>query len=74
MKKNKTHLSYCGYDIIDFNSKVIGSFTPKNILKFDDLMKSCDIGLSTVILNKKFRKIFIFKFKNQRLFIVVKNN
>ena len=60
MKKNKIHVSHCGYDIIDTNSKVIGSFVPKNILKFNDLIKSCDIGLSTVILNKKILKKFSF--------------
>ena len=60
MKKNNIHFSHCGYDIIDSNSKVIGSFLPKNILKFNDLIKSCDIGLSTVILNKKILKKFSF--------------
>ncbi len=52
MTKNKIPLSHCGYEIIDTNDRKIGSFIPKNILKFSDLIKSCDIGLSTVVIDK----------------------
>tara|TARA_Y100000816_G_scaffold19450_1_gene12658 strand:- start:295 stop:1068 length:774 start_codon:yes stop_codon:yes gene_type:complete len=60
MTKNKIPLSHCGYEIIDTNDRKIGSFIPKNILKFSDLIKSCDIGLSTVVINKNVMRKFSF--------------
>ena len=56
MKKNKFECSHTNYDIIDNNDKVIGKRQAKNFYKIDDLLKSCDIGLSTVILSKKIIK------------------
>lgn len=60
MTKNKIPLSHCGYEIIDTNDRKIGSFIPKNILKFSDLIKSCDIGLSTVVIDKNVMGKFSF--------------
>ena len=57
MKKNKFECSHTNYDIIDNNDKVIGKRQAKNFYKIDDLLKSCDIGLSTVILSKKIIKL-----------------
>ena len=53
MKKYKFDFSYTNYKIIDKNKKVIGSREARQELKFNQLVKSCDIGLSTVMMKKK---------------------
>ena len=62
MKNTKTDFSYTSYKIIDKNKKVIGSREARQELKFNQLVKSCDIGLSTVMMKKKLfdNKIFCF--------------
>ena len=55
MKKNNINISHTSYYIIDENNKKISYRTAKN-LDFKDLMKSCDVGLSTVVINKKLLK------------------
>ena len=54
MKNTKTDFSYTSYKIIDKNKKVIGSREARQELKFNQLVKSCDIGLSTVMMKKTF--------------------
>ena len=44
-----THSSYK----INYQNKIIGKRNAKKELKFKQLLNSCDIGLSTVVLNKK---------------------
>ena len=53
MKKNKIQICFSAYDIIDSDNKIIGERFAKKKINFNDLVKSCDIGLSTVILKKK---------------------
>ena len=53
MLKNNLEISYTNYFVINEKSKIIGRFNSNNRLNYYDLLKSCDIGLSTVILNKK---------------------
>jgi teichuronic acid biosynthesis glycosyltransferase TuaG len=53
MLKNKLMISHTNYFVINEKSKVIGKFNIKNKLSYNDLLKSCDIGLSTVIARKK---------------------
>ena len=53
MKKKKIKFSHTTYEIIDKNDRVLGERVSRNFEKVDDLIKSCDIGLSTVILKKK---------------------
>lgn len=53
MKKNNSDFSFTAYDIIDSKGKKIGSRQAKYFLNYDNLVKSCDIGLSTVILKRK---------------------
>jgi len=53
MNENKIDFSFTAYDIIDYSNKKIGERKAKRILNFNDLIKSCDIGLSTVILKKE---------------------
>ena len=53
MKKNNFRISHTSYDIIDHKNKIIGTRKAKDFNKVEDLLKSCDIGLSTVLLQKK---------------------
>ena len=53
MKKKKLKFTHTPYEIIDKNDKVLGERISKNFEKVDDLIKSCDIGLSTVIIKKE---------------------
>ena len=46
--------SYTAYKIIDKNGLEIGSRKAEIEMSYSKLIKSCDIGLSTVILKKKF--------------------
>ena len=53
MKKNKLNFSHTSYSIIDEYSKIVGKFKIKKKLNYQDLLRSCDIGLSTVMISKK---------------------
>jgi len=52
MNKNNFPITHTSYNIVDEANKKVGNRFAIN-LKFSDLLKSCDIGLSTVILEKK---------------------
>lgn len=52
MKKNLADISHTSYHIINSNNKIIGSRKAKD-MTHNLLIKSCDIGLSTVMLYKK---------------------
>ena len=53
MKKNKSIFSSTSYEIINEKNKFISNRITEDTLMFKDLVKSCDIGLSTVIIEKK---------------------
>ena len=53
MKKKNLKFTHTPYEIIDKNDKVLGERISRNFEKVDDLIKSCDIGLSTVIIKKE---------------------
>ena len=53
MENQKILFSHTSYEIIDKFNKTIGTLNAKENLSYSDLLKSCDIGLSTVILNAK---------------------
>ena len=53
MEKNKLNFSHTSYFVINHKDKKIGQFKIKDKIDYQELLKSCDIGLSTVILNKK---------------------
>lgn len=53
MKKNKLSFSHTSYDIIDKDGKKISSFNINRKIQYEDLLRSCDIGLSTVMCSKK---------------------
>ncbi len=52
MEKKKYLASHTSYNIVDLKNKVLSKRTAKN-LDYFKLLKSCDIGLSTVVLSKK---------------------
>jgi len=62
MQKNSCLISHTSYEIINYRNKVIGFREAKKKLLYVDLLKSCDIGLSTVMVNKKV--LFNQKFPN----------
>ena len=52
--------SHSNYSIIDYASKKIGNLkVPKNI-SYNQLIKSCDIGLSTVMISQSLTKKNLF--------------
>jgi len=53
MEKNNLSFSHSSYNIINSKGKKIGKFRIRENLYYSDLIKSCDIGLSTVVLKKK---------------------
>ncbi len=52
MKKNNYKISHTSYYIIDDKKKLIGQRKARDLLSINDILKSCDIGLSTVVLEK----------------------
>ena len=55
-KKNNLDFCHTAYDIVDKNDNKLSFRKSKKILYFEDLLKSCDIGLSTVLMKKKLIK------------------
>ena len=53
MKSNKIKVSHTSYVIINEKNFTTGVRQAKNYLSIDELMKSCDIGLSTVMVKRK---------------------
>ena len=52
MKKNNFTFSHTSYSIVDEKKNFLGEREARNFYKVDDLIKSCDIGLSTVMIKK----------------------
>ena len=52
MKENNFQFTFCDYEKRISNNKVIKVISPKKVLNYNDLLKSNDIGLSTVQINK----------------------
>ena len=55
MKQGKIKISHTSYNVINSNNKITGQRNAKD-LNHKKLLSSCDIGLSTVILDKKLLK------------------
>ena len=60
MTENKIGASHTSYEIIDKFGKKIGQRNAKEYLDYNSILPSCDIGLSTVIIEKKILKNFKF--------------
>ena len=73
MEKNNILFSHTSYHIINSNNKIISSRPARKKIKFQDLIKSCDIGLSTVILKSNLllkNKFFFPKLKTKEDYIL----
>ena len=60
MKHKKIEFSHSNYYVIDSKSKKIGKFKVAKKISYNELIKSCDIGLSSVMLKKSLVKKFFF--------------
>ncbi len=56
MKLNQKLITHTSYKIIDEKNNVLGIRRSKNIYEFKKLLLSCDIGLSTVMIDKSIMK------------------
>ncbi len=61
MNKNKFRISHTSYKIINSKNKIIGTNIAVNDLKYKNLLNSCDIGLSTIMVHRDVFKISMFK-------------
>tara|TARA_B100001989_G_C24547019_1_gene471597 strand:- start:2480 stop:3235 length:756 start_codon:yes stop_codon:yes gene_type:complete len=60
MEKMKADFSHTDYNIIDDEDKIIGKMKIKKKMLYSELLKSCDIGLSTVIVKTEILKKNLF--------------
>ena len=67
MEKNNIQFSHTSYKIINRNNKQIGKMKINSLLKHSDLLKSCDIALSSVIIRKSLlkKKVGFYKTKTK---------
>ena len=71
MQKNKIDFSFTSYEIVNKNNTVIKSITAKKIIDYNDLIGSCDIGLSTVMIKSDIlKKIKFPKIKTKEDYIL----
>ena len=56
MKKNNLNFSHTDYNLINIHNKIIGQMIVKNKLGYYELLKSCDIALSSVIIKRSILK------------------
>lgn len=53
MIKKKSHISHTTYEIRNSKNNITGIRKAKNFSNYEELLPSCDIGLSTVVAEKK---------------------
>ena len=73
MEENNISFSHTSYNIISSNNKILSYQIAKNEIIFKDLIKSCDIGLSTVILKSNLlnkNKIFFPKINTKEDYVL----
>lgn len=64
MIKKKLDFSFTSYQLINEDNLVYKTYICKDNLSFNDLIKSCDVGLSSVIIKREILKKF--KFPNMK--------
>ena len=70
MIKKKILISHTSYNIIDRNNKKIGFRKAKKI-EYADLLRSCDVGLSTVMIKRELlKKNFFAKLKTKEDYVL----
>jgi teichuronic acid biosynthesis glycosyltransferase TuaG len=55
MKKKKLLFTHTSYAILNSKNNIVGKMIVKDKLNYNDLLKSCDIGLSTVMFDSKIK-------------------
>jgi len=71
MTINKALFSFNSYNIINKKNKIIGAIKAQKEINYKSLLKSCDIGLSTVMFHKSLKKYIIFpKLKTKEDYVV----
>lgn len=72
MKKNNYLITHTSYSIINKNNKIISTRFAKSFGTYNDLLFSCDIGLSTVMIKKEIfkNKIYFPKTRTKEDFIL----
>ena len=61
MSKNKLRISHTSYNIINSENEVLGTNIAAENITYNDLINSCDIGLSTVMVDSDVFKVAMFK-------------
>jgi len=56
MKKKGVLFTHTSYLIVNNQNKLIGKSSVKRFIRYEDLISSCDIGLSTVMISSKIKK------------------
>tara|TARA_Y100001935_G_C17183466_1_gene446348 strand:- start:153 stop:908 length:756 start_codon:yes stop_codon:yes gene_type:complete len=56
MQEKKLNFSHTDYNLINTRNKIIGQMKVKKTLVYNDLLKSCDIALSSVIIRRSILK------------------
>tara|TARA_Y100000816_G_C26108218_1_gene589920 strand:- start:9276 stop:10034 length:759 start_codon:yes stop_codon:yes gene_type:complete len=56
MRKKNFYFSHTDYNLINTRNKIIGEMVVKKTLTYNDLLRSCDIALSSVILKRSLLK------------------
>ena len=67
MKKKNILISHTSYSIInEKNTQIIGTRIARDFYNIQDLLKSCDIGLSTVLLDRKIFSVNSIRFPKMK--------
>ena len=61
MIKNKIDITHTNYKVINDENKIIRIMKVEKLITFRKLLNSCDIGLSTVMINSRIKKLISFK-------------
>jgi teichuronic acid biosynthesis glycosyltransferase TuaG len=72
MKKNNYSVTHTSYKIISSNNKILNYRKARDFKRYSSLLKSCDIGLSTVLIKKKIleKKIRFVNLKTKEDFVL----
>jgi len=71
MIKNKLKFSHTNYNIINENDKIIGKFNSPKKLTYSKLLNTCDIGTSTVMIDRSLIHLCKFpKLKTKEDYVV----
>ena len=74
MKEKNFLISHTDYEIIDNQNNILNYRTARNFNSISDLLKSCDIGLSSVIVKKEILTKGCCKFEDERRLCVMAKN